>query len=130
MGSILGRMTARAPAPTLGDAVRDAAAGVVGPADLHAAFVGATVYCQRGPAPGFRALGSPGAGVVPVFTSPEQVALGLGTVAWFSLTGAELLDLLPDGYDLVLDIGCATPLRLRPAALGRRLLVEVGREPP
>ena len=65
-----------------------------------------------------------------MFTSPEQVALGLGTVAWFSLSGAELLDLLPDGYDLVLDIGGAAPLRLRPAALGRRLLVEVGREPP
>jgi hypothetical protein len=113
-----------AQAPVLADTLRDAAAGVAGPADVHAAFLGATVYCERGRAPGFRALGAAGAGVVPVFTSPEQLALARGTVAWFSLPGAELLDLLPDGYDLVLDIGGDTPLRLRPAALDRRLLVE------
>jgi SseB protein N-terminal domain len=130
IGSILGCMAARAPAPALADAVREAAADVARPADLHAAFLGATVYCERGPTPGFRALGPAGAGVVPVFTSPEQLALARGTVAWFSLLGAELLDLLPDGYDLILDIGGATPLRLRPAALHRRLLVEVEREQP
>jgi SseB protein N-terminal domain len=119
-----------AQAPVLADAVRDVVAGVAGPADLHAAFRGATIYCERGPAPGFRALGPAGAGVVPVFSSPEQVALARGTVGWFSLPGAELLDLLPEGYDVVLDIGGDTPLRLRPAALDRRLLVEVEREQP
>jgi hypothetical protein len=131
-GLILGRMAAQAPAFTLADVARDVAEGDATPADLHAALLASTVYCERGTAPGFRALGAPGAGagVVPVFTSPEQLALARGTVPWFSLTGGELLDLLPEGYDLVLDLGGRSPLRLRTAALERRIVVEIDREQP
>ena len=120
-------MAAQAPAPALADIARDVVAGLATPADLHAALLGATVYCEQDPSPGFCSLGTPGAGVVPVFSSPEQLALARGTVPWFSLSGADLLDLLPTGYDLVLDIGGPTPLRLRPAALERRVLIEVER---
>lgn len=120
-------MAAQAPAPALADVARDVAAGRATPADLHAALLAATVYCEQGALPGFCSLGRPGVGVVPVFSSPEQLALARGAVPWFSLSGADLLDLLPTGYDLVLDIGGPTPLRLRPAVLERRVLIEVER---
>jgi hypothetical protein len=67
---------------------------------------------------------------VPVFTSPEQLALARGTVPWFALPGWDLLDQLPDGYDVVLDMGGRAPVRLRPAALDRRVLVEFERGLP
>lgn len=96
---------------------------------LHTAFLTSVVYCERGDAPGFRALGSPRAGVVPVFSSPEQLALARGAVRWFSMTGAALLDLVPAGYDLLLDMGGPAPLRLRPDALTARPVIDVRREP-
>ena len=103
-------------APSLADTARDVASGVADSRRLHEAFLAATVYCERGAEPGFRALGLPEAGVVPVFSSVEQLALARGAVAWFSTTGADLLAQLPSGYDLVLDIAGEHPLRLRPGA--------------
>lgn len=96
---------------------------------MHAALLTAVVYCERGPRPGFRALGVAGSGVVPVFSSVEQLALARGTVPWFSMTGADLLDQLPEGYDLVLDIAGPSPLRLRADALTARITVSLGAEP-
>ncbi len=87
------------------------------------------VFCQRGTDPGFHALGAPRAGVIPVFSSPDQLALACGTVPWFSMTGADLLDQLPAGYDLVLDIAGSTPLRLRAAALTARPALDLRAEP-
>lgn len=113
---------------SLAAVARDVSAGIATPADLHAAFLAATVYCERGAQPGFRALGVPGEGLVPVYSSPEQLALARGTVDWFALTGSELLDLLPAGYDLLLDQGGPAPTRLRPAALVRRVAIEIERE--
>lgn len=121
-------MNAVARAPALDEVARGITRGVTSVQDLHAAFLAATVYCERGPQPGFLALGAPGRGVIPVFTSPLQLALARGAVGWFSLSGADLLDLLPAGYDLLLDLGCPTPLRLRPAAIGRPAVFEVVRE--
>jgi SseB protein N-terminal domain len=95
------------------------------PAELHAALLAATVYCERGDEPGFRALGREGAGVIPVFSSVEQLALARGGVAWFACTGADLLTELPAGYDLLLDMGGQAPLRLRPDALERQVVIEV-----
>jgi len=118
-------MVAQAHTPALADVAADVAAGTGAPADLHAAFLAATVYCERGDEPAFRALGMRGAGVIAVFSSPEQLALACGTVGWFALTGADLLDLVPRGYDLLLDPGGEAPLRLRPAALARRVAVEI-----
>jgi hypothetical protein len=117
---------------SLADVARDVAAGVATPAELHAAFLASTVYCERSAEPdaepGFRALGAAGQGLVPVYSSPEQLALARGTVRWFALTGSELLDLLPAGYDVLLDQGGAAPLRLHPAALIRRVSIEIDRE--
>ena len=117
-------------APSLADVAADVALGDAGPEALHRAFLDAIVYCERPDAPGFRTLGPAGGGVVPVFTSLEQLALARGTVEWFALTGAELLDLLPTGYDIVLDLGGPTPLRLRPSALTARTAFDVRREIP
>lgn len=87
------------------------------------------VYCERGDNPGFHALGAPRAGVIPVFSSPEQLALARGVVPWFSMRGADLLDQLPPGYDLMLDIAGSTPLRLRAEALTARTTLELRAEP-
>lgn len=115
-------------APSLADAARDVALGYATPAQLHATFLASVVYCERADTPGFRALGAPRAGVVPVFSSPEQLALARGTVPWFSVTGAALLDLVPIGYDLLLDMGGSFPLRLRTDALTARPAIDVRRE--
>jgi hypothetical protein len=113
---------------SLADVARDVPAGAATPADLLAALLASTVYCERGDQPGFRALGAAGQGLIPVYSSPEQLALARGTVPWFALTGSELLDLLPAGYDLLLDQGGNVPLRMRPAALTRRVSIDLERE--
>jgi hypothetical protein len=113
-------------APSLADTARDVALGVADSRQLHEAFLVAAVFCERGADPGFRALGAPHAGVVPVFTSPDQLALARGTVPWFSLAGSDLLDQLPPGYDVVLDIAGPVPLRLRTSAMTTRPAVLLG----
>ena len=113
-------------APSLADTARDVALGVADFRQLHEALLAAVVFCERGADPGFRALGVPQAGIVPVFTSLEQLALARGAVPWFSLTGTDLLDQLPSGYDLVLDIAGPAPLRLRTTALTARPVVSLG----
>ena len=102
-------------APSLADVARDVASGAADARQLHE---------------GFRALGVPEAGVVPVFTSVEQLALARGTVLWFSTTGADLLAQLPAGYDLVLDIAGPHPLRLHPGAAGVHATISLGAVTP
>jgi len=87
-------------------------AGELDPHALHTAFCGAHVFCQAGDTPGFLAVEEDGDRVVPVFTSLVELARFAGQTAWFSTIGQELLDLLPDGYDIVVDPGSSHPLRL------------------
>jgi len=115
-------------APSLAEVAREVALGAAPPPRLHEVFLAAVVYCERGADPGFRAVGAPRAGLVPVFSSPEQLALACGTVPWFSMTGADLLDELPPGYDVVLDIAGPAPLRLRAAALTVRAALDLRAE--
>lgn len=126
MSSILDGMPGLA-SRSLADVARDVAAGDATSIELYAAFLNSTVYCERGDRPGFRALGAAGDGLIPIYTSSEQLALARGTVGWFAVTGAELLDLLPAGYDLLLDQGGSAPVRLRPAALAKRVSIELDR---
>lgn len=116
-------------APSLADTARNVARGVADSRQLHDVLLTAVVFCERGDAPGFRALGAPHSGVVPVFSSVDQLALARGAVPWFSMTGADLLDQLPPGYDLVLDIAGPAPLRLRTGALIVRASLALGAEP-
>jgi hypothetical protein len=113
-------------ASSLADTARDVALGVADSRRLHETFLAATVYCERGADPGFQALGAPASGVVPVFSSVEQLALARGTVGWFSMTGADLLSQLPAGYDLVLDIAGPHPLRLHPGATAVHATISLG----
>jgi hypothetical protein len=113
-------------APSLADTARDVALGVADSRRLHEVFLDATVYCERGSDPSFRALGVPDAGVVPVFSSVDQLALARGPVRWFSMTGADVLAQLPAGYDLVLDIAGPHPLRLHQRATGVHATISLG----
>jgi hypothetical protein len=103
---------------SLAETAREVAAGRVTPQELHEAFLDAQVFCEAGERPGFLAMGPPGEGVVPVFSSEEQLARARGPVPWFATSGADLFGLLPEGYDVVLDIAGEHPLRLRRAAVG------------
>jgi hypothetical protein len=75
------------------------------------------VFCEAGDRPGFVAVGAPGDGFIPVFSSEGELARTRGPVKWFSTTGADLFGLIPDGYDLILDIAGPAPLRLDPSAV-------------
>jgi hypothetical protein len=60
-----------------------------------------------------------------VFTSEAELLKARGAVRWFSTTGADVLDLIPGGYELVVDMQGVTPLRLQPAAVHRGAVVEI-----
>jgi hypothetical protein len=73
-------------------------------------------YFQRGESPGFLAVGERGTAVVPAFSSPSELVRYAGACEWFSLTGEDLMTLLPEGYGLVVDIAGSDP-QLLPADL-------------
>ncbi|MFI5683753.1 SseB family protein [Streptomyces sp. NPDC051636] len=130
------------------DVVRRAREGHAPPQDVFNAFLRARVYCERPQEPGFLAVtvpeavagdGGPGprsrlldlvdgtlpkeptppaARLVPVFSSLEQFSLFAGEGAWFSTTGADVLDLLPTGLDVWLDPAAEHAVRLASAATG------------
>lgn len=89
------------------------------PPALAAALSRTRLYCVRLEHVGFAAVGPAGAGFVPMFTSLEQLALFAGEPCdWFSGPGADLVRLLPQGYDIAVDLGGVMPVRLH-AALWR-----------
>lgn len=97
--------------------------------DLHAAFLGSALLLEAGERPGFLAVGEPPDGLVPVWTSEREMARSLGgDAAWFSMTGSDLLSLLPPGYDVVLDADGDAPLRLRASAMRKEPTVSVAWE--
>jgi hypothetical protein len=100
----------------LAEAARGYAEGTSSAEELEAAFEAARVYCRaaEGP-PGFLAVDD----LVPVFSSEEELARfalargeGDDVVAWFSTSGRDVLDLLPNGYGVALDPAGAHPLVL------------------
>lgn len=93
--------------------------------ELHQAFLTAIVFLQAADRPGFMALGAPPDGLVPVWSSEAEFSQSVGPGAWFSTSGADLLRLLPAGYDLLLDPESDAALRLRPSALRQQPLVTV-----
>ncbi|MFF4992767.1 SseB family protein [Streptosporangium saharense] len=94
------------------------------------AFNSTRFYCQATERPGTLALGDPGSGVVPVFTSLDGLTAYLTArgetedARWFSTLGADLLTLLPAGYGLLVDPGTghATVLTPRKQGLNRSAL--------
>lgn len=120
--------------PDLGSAVAAFAAGELAAAELQRLFLDRTVYAlRRAEPPGLVAVGQPGTGAIPVFSSLEQLArwcVGRGEANkgadWLACPGADLLALWPPGYDLVLDPGSDHPVGY-PAELMRRETAVVGR---
>ncbi|MGC0423077.1 SseB family protein [Embleya sp. AB8] len=98
----------------LEDEISRLLAGEGEPPALLAALLAARLYCERPEQVGFAAIGPPGGGVVPVFTSEEQLARFVqGPCEWFATDGADLVRLLPPGYDIAIDLAGPRPVRLR-----------------
>ncbi|MQA84489.1 MAG: hypothetical protein GEV03_07665 [Streptosporangiales bacterium] len=119
----------------LSDLAARVVGGDAGPEELFEAFLAATVFCERPDRPGFLAVGGPGDGIIPVFSSMEELAAYAARrpayqrtgCDWFSTIGRDLLGLLPDGYDLLLNPASDHALRLRRHAWQRRPTIHVSR---
>jgi hypothetical protein len=108
------------------------AAGSIDGAALQAAFETATLFVRRAPSasggPALAAAGPPGAGYVVVHASLRTLATHSGPCDWASAPGADLLDLVPPGYGLLVDPAGPHPAVLPARALSRgRVLSAVRR---
>ncbi|MFG2819443.1 SseB family protein [Kitasatospora sp. NPDC048365] len=91
--------------PSLADAVRAFTTGSMAVEDFQAIFITSKVYCPRGDRPGFLALHNTPTPVIPMFSSLKELKRYAGKESkHFSVTGAEILDLLPTGYGFALDM--------------------------
>lgn len=109
----------------LAEVAAQTARGDVHPEELLDAFLAATVFCERPERPGFLAVDEPEDGVIPVFSSLDEMAAYAGECDWFSTTGRDLLELLPAGYDVVLDAAGEHAAWLHTRALRRRPAIEI-----
>lgn len=107
--------------PELVAVCRAVRAGQETPAAFDAAFMRATVYVERQPSrPGVVARRMPGKGSwVLAFSTEQRLGQACGEVAWLSTTGADLLDLLPRGLGVLLDVADPHGLPLLPQPEGR-----------
>ncbi len=91
--------------PSLADAVRAFTTGSMAVEDFQAIFITSKVHCPRGDRPGFLALHNTPTPVIPMFSSLKELRRYAGKESkHFSVTGAEVLDLLPTGYGFALDM--------------------------
>lgn len=96
--------TAPAP-PSLADALRAYTSGAMSTEEFHDLFCAAKIYCPRGENPGFLALHNTQQPVIPLFTSLRELRRYAGKESrYFTVTGGEVLDLLPTGYGFALDM--------------------------
>ncbi|MBD0669675.1 SseB family protein [Streptomyces sp. CBMA156] len=91
--------------PSLADAVRAFTTGSMAVEDFQAIFITSKVHCPRGERPGFLALHNTPTPVIPMFSSLKELRRYAGKDSkHFTVTGAEILDLLPTGYGFALDM--------------------------
>lgn len=91
--------------PSLADAVRAFTGGQMTVEDFQSVFITSKVYCPRGERPGFLALHNTPQPVIPMFSSLKELRRYAGKDSkFFTVTGAEVLDLLPTGYGFALDM--------------------------
>lgn len=90
-------------------------------------FETTTFYLQRVPgrdgAPAVAALGAPGAGYLALYSSLEALADLVGECDWAAAPGAELLELVPPGYGVVVDPGGPRPAALPASAITRGVVI-------
>ena len=102
--------------------------GHLSPVAFQAAFERAQLWVQRvrtHGAPSVVAVGPEGAGLVAVHTSAERLAAYAGECDWASASGGDLLELVPDGYGVVVDPGGPFTVVLPAAAIRRGVVVVV-----
>ncbi|WP_130796680.1 SseB family protein [Streptomyces otsuchiensis] len=97
------------PAPaaplTLVDGLRAYTSGALATEEFQDIFWSAKVYCPRGETPGFLAVQTTQEPVIPLFTSLRELRKYAGKESrYFTVTGGEVLDLLPHGYGFALDM--------------------------
>ena len=109
--------------PALAAAAQRVVAGEAGGQELLEALLSAIVVCEAPAQPGVVPAQTPSGPVVAVHSDVAQLAAARGAVAWFSCTGRDLLDLLPEGHDLLLDPAAEHALLLRTTALRRAVHV-------
>ncbi|MFE0463477.1 SseB family protein [Kitasatospora sp. NPDC058965] len=91
--------------PSLADAVRAFTTGAMPVEDFQAIFITSKVHCPRGDRPGFLALHNTPTPVIPMFSSLKELRRYAGKESkYFTVSGAEVLDLLPTGYGFALDM--------------------------
>ncbi|MFC1418411.1 SseB family protein [Streptacidiphilus cavernicola] len=91
--------------PSLADAVRAFTSGGLPVEDFQSIFITSKVYCPRGERPGFLALHNTPQPVIPMFSSLKELRRYAGKESkYFTVTGAEVLDLLPTGYGFAMDM--------------------------
>ncbi|GAA1909472.1 SseB family protein [Streptomyces sodiiphilus] len=91
--------------PSLADAVRAYVSGAMSTEEFQDIFCAAKIYCPRGENPGFLALNTTQEPVIPLFTSLKELRRYAGKESrYFTVTGGEVLDLLPTGYGFALDM--------------------------
>jgi hypothetical protein len=91
--------------PSLSDAVRAFTTGGLPVEDFQSIFITSKVYCPRGERPGFLALHNTPQPVIPMFSSLKELRRYAGKESkYFTVTGAEVLDLLPTGYGFAMDM--------------------------
>ncbi len=91
--------------PSLADAVRAFTTGSMPVEDFQAIFITSKVHCPRGERPGFLALHNTPTPVIPMFSSLKELRRYAGKESkHFTVSGAEVLDLLPTGYGFALDM--------------------------
>lgn len=96
--------------------------GHLSPVAFQAAFEQAQLWVQRvgtDGAPSVAAVGREGAGLVAVHTSAERLAAYAGECDWARASGSDLLELLPEGYGVVVDPGGPFTVVLPAAAIRR-----------
>jgi SseB protein N-terminal domain len=119
----------------LGDAVERFVTGSLSAAEFTDRFRQSRVYALRRESPGFVAVGPPGAGYIPIFSSLTELARYGATfpsryaegVDWLSTTGEDLLTLLPEGYGLVVNVASEHAVRLDATAIDRQPVLTVHR---
>ena len=116
-------MTVRA----LGPALQAWQAGTLDAGQLQEQFEAATVYVQRVPGPAGRpavaALGEAGAGYLATYSSLETLAAHVGECDWAAAPGRDLLELVPEGYGVVVDPAGPHPALLAAGALRRGVVI-------
>ena len=105
-------------------------ADAIGFDQLQAAFDASTVYVPRTTTDDGRAavvaVGQPGEGYVAFFSSLESLAAHAGECDWASAPGRDLVDLVPEGYGLVVDPAGPHPAVMPARALRRAVVISKG----